>query len=363
MFRKANGESKVISAIVRKVYEGETGFMPEHWHERFKIALSHDQVTIESDKYMGDVVQDGEYTVDWPDFMNVTEAKGGFSAEVTPFNASNSNCKTCEEVSQLSLEDDTFEDPLGEDGQYSINVADNDNICCAPSVFSITSFDSSILASASIDQEGNITIETQAELEDATRAKLLTYRVTCPDGSYDEASVYADIEGSIEACLAPANLHLVSISGSDATVEWDAVSGADSYTVQLFKSDLPGTPVHTDTVTGTSKSYNDLETAYSLTYYVRVVTNCPDDQSPAAEVSFPNDVFEQTCGSFGITFVGSVLDYGKLKTVAYINCQGQLVHENFYITKVVCASLSSPGVPLLIQTIGWNTIITYNGTC
>lgn len=365
VFRKANGESKVVSAVVRKMYTGETNMMPEKWHERFKMALSHDKVTLETNFYLGDVVQDGDYTIEWPEFPNFPEAKASFTAEVTPFNASNSNCRTCEEISQLSLVDDKFPDPLEELEEYSMDVTSNDNICCSPSVFSIVSYNVDILSSAEIDQSGIITVVLKDDLEDANDATLLTYRVTCPDGSYDDAVVTADIDGSVEACLAPTNIALQSpVVGADGVVVWDAIAGAVSYDVELYSSDFPGTPVHTNNVTVPEIAYEDLVIDHPVLYRVRIRTNCESGSSPYVEYTFGNDVAVTSCGSFRISYVGSVYNMVIPKTIEYTNCRGIYnARATLYTTVTVCMLMSSPGVPVYFNSFSHPTLIEYLGDC
>src|SRR5687768_3265995 len=69
-YRKANGASVVLSVVIRKIYEGQTDSLPEKLHERLKIALRHDTVIIEGDKYAGAIVQDGSYDIEWIDFLS-----------------------------------------------------------------------------------------------------------------------------------------------------------------------------------------------------------------------------------------------------------------------------------------------------
>src|SRR5688572_11990655 len=91
-YRKANGVTVVLSVVIRKVYEGQTDSLPEKLHERLKIALRHDSVIIEGDKYVGAITQEGSYDIEWIDFLSKPIAQAKFKANVTPFNASNSNC-------------------------------------------------------------------------------------------------------------------------------------------------------------------------------------------------------------------------------------------------------------------------------
>src|SRR5688500_4747561 len=69
-YRKANGETKTLSVVIRKVYEGVTDDMSEKLHERLKIALAHDNVVVEGDRYVGVITQEADYQIEWSDFLS-----------------------------------------------------------------------------------------------------------------------------------------------------------------------------------------------------------------------------------------------------------------------------------------------------
>src|SRR5687767_11228562 len=70
VFRRADGSTKVQSVIIRKVFEGETDKLPKEIHERFIVALSHDDVTIEGKYLATGVSMDGDYEIDWLKFLD-----------------------------------------------------------------------------------------------------------------------------------------------------------------------------------------------------------------------------------------------------------------------------------------------------
>ena len=59
LYLKGNGRRVVLKSIVSKVMDGKTDYMPSLIHERLSIALRHDEVNIESDKYTGSVKLSG----------------------------------------------------------------------------------------------------------------------------------------------------------------------------------------------------------------------------------------------------------------------------------------------------------------
>lgn len=132
VFRRADGSLKVLSAVVRKTYEGETDYMPEAWHERLRIALMHDNVQIEGQKLVGKVALEGEgYEVEWQRFQDYPTAKANFTIQVGDYNFSNDNCQTCEEAMQLSLTDDSA-GARDEGDSFDVNVAANDTVFLQP---------------------------------------------------------------------------------------------------------------------------------------------------------------------------------------------------------------------------------------
>jgi len=134
----------------------ETDWFPEQWHQQLKVALAHDEIRIEGERYLGDISQEGDYQIEWQDSpLRYPTAKAGVKVQVTPFDATNSNCVSCIDALQLSVADDELQglygEPLQEDEDYAIDAAENDEICCYPAVFSLVSFNTDYLDAASID--------------------------------------------------------------------------------------------------------------------------------------------------------------------------------------------------------------------
>src|SRR5690606_11216704 len=370
--RKANGETKTLSVIVRKVYEGETDYWPEKWHERFKIAMAHDSVTVEGEKYVGLVAQDGEYTIEWPDFLDYPTGKGAFKAEVTPFNNSNSNCQTCEEATQVSLADDTVTGIYGAlqaDTEYEWPVADNDTICCYPATFELMSFNTDYLASASINETtGLLTIMTAAEFVDANEIVIATYRVTCPNGGYDEADVYASFSGSTEGCLAPTEVENDGSTTTSLSFSWVApTAGVLTYYWEIYEGDSPiGTPVQSgQSVTddpGISLVITGLDSGTD--YYFQVRTQCESGNSNYVGTEASTDVETATCGLYSVALNDGTGNPANSRIVTYRDCDGIYASQVvFNLSSIsICAYQTSPGSPALISG-GTGITITYQTTC
>lgn len=370
--RKANGETKTLSVVVRKVYEGETDYWPERWHERFKIALAHDNVTVEGEKYVGLIAQDGEYTIEWPDFLDYPTGKGAFKAEVTPFNNSNSNCQTCEEATQVTLADDTVTGIYGAlqaDTAYEWPLADNDTICCYPATFELMSFNSDYIASASVDSAtGVLTFTTQATFVDANEVVIGTYRVTCPNGGYDEADIYASFGGSEEGCLAPTEVTEGATTTTTIGFSWTApVGGSVDYEWEIYEGDGPiGSPVQTGNVTTSDPTDPLVITGLTenTEYYFRVRTACESSSSNYAATTGNTDVEADTCGRYNVAFDDGTGNPANSRMVAYRDCDGIYTSQVVFNLSaiIICAYQTAPGSPALISG-GPGTTVTYLTSC
>lgn len=365
VFRRADGSTATLSAIIRKVFEGETDNLPKEIHERLIIALSHDEVTIEGKYYLGGVSLEGDYDIDWNKFLDYPLAKASFKVQVTPFNYSNDNCQTCEEAAQLSLDDDTFPSTLDEGQTYDLNVFANDGICCSPVTASIVTFDSLYIASASIDAaSGIVTITMQATIPIADNVNLLTYRVTCPNGSYDEADVYGGTNGSIPACNTPFNLIIQGVTETTATIAWDQPSGALSYNWQLYLASDLFNPIQTGTA-NTADNNAVLTGLTSGTDYVFYVQSVCFGGGTSAFANIPFTTDGSSTGNCGQYLICNTTFGIGAAAFTYIDCTGQ--YADTFIPhsdcRLICALENSPGDPVdIFASIGTITV-TYQGPC
>lgn len=369
VFRKANGQSKTLSVTVRKNYELETDFMPEGWHQKLIIALSHDIVTLEGEKYLGEISQDGDYAIEWPEgVLHYPTAKAGVRVQVTPFDATNANCQTCQEATQLNLQDDTITGiygPLQEDTEYVWPLAENDSICCYPATFSITSFNTTYLAIASINETtGEITVQTKTGLTSGNHILLATYRVTCPNGGYDEADVYADIQGSIEGCLAPENLSVLSAEISSLSFDWDAPTPApaDGYYWELYAGDSPiGVPINTG-YTPETDTEQIVVPDPDAEYYFQVRSVCGEDVSNWVSITVNTLAETGTCGEYTATYNSGVNAYAF---ITYEKCNGSGPLSLFIpygSSRTFCMLQNSPGDPVSFSSSEIVSLI-YDGLC
>jgi len=364
VFRLANGRTKTASVIIRKTFEGETENLPAEIHERLVIALRHDDVTIEGYRYLGGVSLDGDYEIEWNRFLDYPLGKAEFKVQVTPFNYSNDNCQTCEEISQVVCEDDNI-GTIDEDETVSIPVLENDSICCSPVTLSLVTFNTDYLDSC-IVSGSEIIIHAKPSLSDANSIVLVTYRAECPNGSYDEANVIGNINGTAPAvCLAPTNPILVSLdSDTSATFSWTAPSPAPACGyhwevlmpisgITLASGDTASTSV---TVTGLPSNQN------LLRFYVR--GNCCDsDSNYAGPVLFnlppPSDT--ETCGMYSVANHSPSDFY----SVTYIDCSGvqqtELVPPSGSIS--ICALQTAECEPVEIITQNSDFTVTCLGLC
>lgn len=362
IFRLTNGQTKTASVIIKKTFEGETENLPAVIHERLVIALRHDDVTIEGYRYLGGVELDGDYDIDWNKFLDYPLGKADFKVQVTPFNYSNDNCQTCEEISQIVCEDDDL-GTIGEDETHSVPVLDNDSICCSPVIISLVTYNTDYLDSCIIS--GNeIIIHTKSTLPDATDVVLATYRAQCPNGQYDEANIIADIDGSEpSACLSPINIMLQDISETSATISWTQPSGALSYEWSLYLlSDLV-TPIQT----GTSDTADNNAILTGLTggtqyrLYVRSVCDA-GAYSDYVYIDFTTTQppGNENCGQYEL--INNGIGFAN---VSYIDCNGN--NQNIVIptgqSRLICALQNSFADPVEIISEDNNVDISYIDLC
>jgi hypothetical protein len=332
-FRLADGSTKTQSVVIRKVYNLVTDYMGELMHQKLVIALNHDDVTIEGDRYIGGVTMEGEYAIEWPDFLDYPLGQGKTLINVTPFDATNSNCQTCDVLTQLALVDDDAGE-IVEGGTGEVNVFANDEICCYPPVATIVYFNDGYLDSATIDDDGNVILTAKDPVSSVGSIIMATYRVTCPDGTYDEADVYASIAGSEPACEQPSDLEALNeIGTANTTVNWTnpAITPAGGFDWELYRQDTPGTPYLTGNTTDHFVAFTTLSGSTAYSFYVR--SNCGGDvTSPYSQQDFTtNSVDTEDCGLYDI-----YADDGTLGVTvyfySYMDCAG--VIQNAGITNL-----------------------------
>jgi hypothetical protein len=360
VFRLADGTKKVQSIVVRKTYLGVTDYYPEWVHQRLKIALSHDTVNIESDKYLGGVSVDGDYEIDWVDFKDYPYGQANFKLEVTPFDATNSNCQTCDESTQLNLVDDRFTEELDQSTEYTLNLFDNDSINCSPITVSITYTNAVFVESATIDEvTGVLTLFTKPLFFQRNTEKILTYRVTCSNGGYDEADVYADLIGEDAACLEPTNLEVSILDYNAGGVNWTAPDPApDAYEWQIAEEATPATIVDSGTVVSTAAESLDLEPATNYIFSVR--SQCGSNYSQWVNIHLTTLVLEETCGRYTVEIFGDDPQAGR--DITYIACNNdtRTTHVFPFRPRNICVLQTAPGTPVSI--IGADQI-TYMRPC
>lgn len=360
-YTKANGETVTLSVSVAKVYEGLTDSIPEKLHERLKIALVHDSVQIEGDRYVGVITQEGDYQIEWQDFLDRPIAQGKFKARVTPFNATNSNCGTCEEYTQVVCVDDDA-GILDEDTTYIIDVLANDNICCNPVTVTVVTFNSTYLTSCIVNSNNEIVIHTNASLPATTDVLLVTYRAQCANGQFDEANVIADLDGTAgPICNPPTGLFVQSLSDTAATLAWTQPSGATSYEWEVrLLSDNSLVQSGTSTTADNNAIITGLTASTGYRFYVR--SNCGGGSfSSFVYIDFTTNPpsGSDSCGLYELFDNSIQFHHGS-----YIDCNG--VEQNVLVPPLnsiqICALQYSPGNPVDI-TVEPQISVTYLGLC
>lgn len=360
VFRLADGTTKTASVIIKKTVDGETDNLPKEIHERLVIALRHDDVTIEGSSYNTGVSLEGDYEIDWVKFLDYPLAKAAFKVQITPFNYSNDNCQTCEEVTQIICNDDNI-GSVNEGDVFDVDVLANDSACCKPITLSIITSNSTYVSSVTVIANNELHIVMNNPAPSGTGVILVTYRAQCANGQYDEANVIADITGTAIVCNAPINLNVNNETDTTATISWDQPAGAISYEWQLFLLSNLITPVQTGTANTADNNVilTGLTAATQYRLYVRSV--CASGFSGYVYIDFTTDPASGTdaCGSYELTNNS----FG-LKSVNYIDCNGN--YQTLFIptlqTRFICALQSSPGTPVDI-TVQSGIVINYTGLC
>jgi hypothetical protein len=362
IFRESNGRIRVLNSIIRKRYEGETDHWPEKFHERFKIALSHDTVNIEGEKYIGGVVQDGDYTINWPDFLDYPLAKAQFFAFATPFDASNSNCGGCEEFIQVAAEDDHVAE-VNENSNLNLDVLANDSICCEPIQISIVTANPDYVSLIEINDQNGIYIEIKPQVVSGTNVVLATYRVQCDSGQYDEANIIADIiTGSlVPPCGQATDLYMLAATSTTLHFQWTApVPAPIGYEYELHLATNIGVPIQSGTTTDTEVAFGGLspDTGYRL--YIR--SDCGGGSfgewqyvdSATNDTDMPPICGRyRVCTSFAFAF----------QTFEYYDCDGNEQTDGMVLgCREVCMIQNTPGVPVYFSGNQFMTL-EYLGPC
>lgn len=323
-FRKASGVTKILNVTMRNTFQGVTDWMTKELHQRLAVALAHDNVTIEGSALFSGVTKDGDYSIEWLDFLDYQKGQGTFSVNVTPFDVTNNNCVTCDEATQLSLIDDTIPGSLDDGQEGIVNVSTNDTICCFPALFEIMTFNTTWLVSAEIDQNGVLTVVAKDPVGAAGNINVVTYRVTCPGGGYDEADVRANFSGSGSTCVPPENVQVTAIGEDTATLTFDDPGGVFLYRYWLYTCEDLGTPVHIGFLTDADPIvWNDLDAAQCYTLVMRRI--CGFDSSETVTVEFNTTSPEENCGQFLVSCDDGTTEREQYN-YTFMNCSGELVN-------------------------------------
>lgn len=269
VFRLANGARKVLSVVISKTVQGTTDQLPEDWHRKLLIALSHDDVTIEDNRLLTGIVLESDYSIEWQDFLNYPLAQAKFTVNVTPFDATNSNCQSCEEVTQLTVVDDDIAETWSEGTTHTWdNVLANDSICCFPYTVELVSFNSYYFASVTLSDSGQLDATLNPVVPTASNVLVATYRVSCPNGAYDEANIFVDvISGTGVPCEPVTYLSSESAGSNSLSFAW--LSSVGNYGWTIATAAAPGTILQSGTTTNEFKLVTGLlpSTSYIFTVW------------------------------------------------------------------------------------------------
>jgi hypothetical protein len=217
VYIKGDGTRLVTNSVTNKQYKGVTDWMPEKWHERLAIAMRHSVVFITSEKFQDYFRQDGDYEIEWQDFLDYPIAPAKFKGFVDGWQVGTDPCGKCApEIISVRANDDVVPATAGDGDTIVIDVRANDALCCDTPVFAVVGFDTSVVDSASINSSGILTINLKATVVSGTY-NLVTYSVTCGDET-DTAVVTGTLAGTAEPeCLPPTMVAVAPLSDGSTT--------------------------------------------------------------------------------------------------------------------------------------------------
>lgn len=182
VYRKSNGVVKQTKSLLTKEYQVLTEFFPEWLHDKFTVALAHDNIYVVSGPYQGGISKSGEYVPDWSD--NDCNAPASFKVLATPYAIRNNNCQDCQEVElcvpivapEFSLPDanvgEAYDFPVAITGFHPTL-----NILAKPAWMSIIVSGSSILFSGTPEAEES-NVEVSFTLTNPCTPDLITISKT-----------------------------------------------------------------------------------------------------------------------------------------------------------------------------------------
>lgn len=376
-FRKADGSTKVLSTIIRNTYEGKTDQLPEDWHRKLIIALSHNDVSIESERLLSNIVMTGDYAIDWQDFLNYPLGQSLFTVDVTPFDATNSNCQTCSEMTQISLVDDTT-DEVWEEGtthDFPDVLTDNDEICCNPYTIELITFNYLYFSSVTISADGVLTatvIDPAPVVDDVWIAR---YRVTCANGQYDEANVYGNITGSdVDFCYPPlggdGTLVVIDISNTSVQIVLDAIHepiapGTQWLWELYFTSDL-GTLLQSGTMVYPTVDVilTGLVPGISYTFIVKTDCGGGNYSTNVTQLFTITALSGPTCGRFMVTYIPA--EDPAPQSISYMDCAGVIQNQELAFaqeTQICMLIISGEETPLYFVASSTDIAIGYLSLC
>lgn len=376
MFRLANGVNKTISVVVRNTYEGKTDQLPEDWHRKLVIALAHDEVSIENERLLSNVTMDGDYGIDWQEFLNYPLAQATFQVQVTPFDATNSNCQTCDEMTQLSLVDDTTDEVWDEGTTHEFPdvLTDNDSICCRPYTIMLVRYNTAYFDSVTISAAGVLTatvIDPAPVLDDVW---IATYRVTCPDGSYDEADVYGNITGTDTSFCYPVEgefmFYIPTGNSTTAEIVLDAIPGPPNTPLgilyELYETADLGTIIQSGEFPGGFGNLLLTGLTAGVSYTICAVSDCGGyDYSVPKCIEFTITSFAAaTCGNFIVTY----LPYADPapQSISYMNCAGEVTNRVFAVAESaeICMLITADSeTPVYFVASSADITLNYDSLC
>jgi hypothetical protein len=231
IYTRSDGSIKILKSVTKEEFEGKVDYLNKDFHERIKVALSHDNVSMESDHYTGGLRKQGGYEIEWIDFMMHADATAKFKALATPYLVRNNNCEICQPanlncpaITNLQSYVTIDPDPL----KYNYNL--NWNTLPSPKV-------SGVIVKYRLVGSTNWTIVNSNNLSQISITLLIgNYEFTVAAVGANCLPVFSNIiivNGVISSCAIPTGLSIGNITQNSATASWVMPAGGNSIGIEI----------------------------------------------------------------------------------------------------------------------------------
>jgi hypothetical protein len=272
IYTRSDGSIKILKSVTKEEFEGKVDYLNKDFHERIKVALSHDNVSMESDHYTGGLRKQGGYEIEWIDFMMYTAATAKFKALATPYLVRNNNCEVCEPADLncpliINLQSYVTIDP--DPLKYNYNL--NWNTLPSPQVIRV-------VVKYRLVGSTNWTIINSNNLSQISISLLIgNYEFTVAASGATCLPVFSSVitvNGVVSGCAIPTGLSIGNITQNSATASWVMPTGGNSIGIEIDIQEANVPP------SGSLAGYPKILAAGTTQYtFLGLISSFPDGQA------------------------------------------------------------------------------------